>query len=171
MKAVMTVLLLVHQMVLVLHIFLGIVWMGGVLFIGWGIYPAARVLAFNQQRLFFLSLIKWVHWVFTIAGCGVILTGSLLGIVFGPIRSWETLVNTTYGNQWLAAFTIGLFTLFWGVFIGYRRAVTTFSNRLLWEQADQGNRRPLRRALLSIVALETVEVSGFVAIIFLMVLL
>lgn len=164
-------LILVHQIVLFCHILLGVVWVGGVLFIGWGVFPAAKVLTLTQQRLFFLSLIKLSHWVFSIAGSGVIVTGVLLGTVFGPIRSWDALLNTTYGNYWLAALVIALFSLIWGVFIAYSRAVTVFENHTLWELAETKDRKPLTKALLSIAAFETVEVSGFVAIIFLMVLL
>ena len=32
------------------------------------------------------------------------MTGSLLGTIFGPIRGWDTVLHTTFGNQWLAAF-------------------------------------------------------------------
>lgn len=163
--------MIARQILLAVHIFLGIVWVGGVLFIGWGVYPATKAIALHQQRLFFLSLMKWSHRIFTIIGIGVIVTGGLLGTILGPIRNWDVLLHSAYGQNWLAALVVAVMTLGWGVFVGYRYAIRVFSNETLWQQAEKGHRTPLAKSLLAIAAIETVEVGGFITIIFFMVLL
>ncbi len=161
----------IRQIILGIHIFLAISWVGGVFFIGWGVFPSVRKLAFAQQRQFFLALMSWSHGILTTAGAGVILTGIILGTVAGPIDQWNDIWHTRYGMIWFTALIIALFTLLWGVFVGYRQSIKVFSNVTLWESADSGNAKPLKKALTTTVLLESVEVSGFVALIICMVLL
>lgn len=161
----------IRQLVLGLHIFLAIIWVGGILFTGWGVFPAARALTFSEQRVFFLSLMKWTHKLFTAAGAGVIVTGILLGTVLGPIHSWEAVWNTKYGQLWVTALIVALITLFWGGLVGYRKSMATFSHETIWACADQGNTTPLTRALITVAMVEFVEVCGFIVLIECMVLI
>jgi copper resistance protein D len=161
----------VHEILLGMHIFLAVIWVGGIFFIGWGIYPVAKTMPTSQQQLFFRSLMRWTHWPLTLAGSGVIITGILLGTVAGPIRHWHDLWNTTYGHIWLAALLIGIATLVWGVFVGYRQAMNIFTDDSLWQQAESGDTAPLAKAMATIVAVESVEAIGFVALIICMLLL
>lgn len=158
-----------RQFLLGVHIFLAIIWVGGVLFVGWGVYPAAKSMAYEVQRKFFLSLMSWTHRMFTAAGSGVILTGVLLGTVAGPIRHWDDIWHTEYGNIWFSALIIGLFTLLWGVFVGYRKSTQIFSKTFLWKIAENGNKQPLTHALASLVVIESIEVVGFLTLIVLMI--
>jgi len=159
-----------RQAMLVVHILLAIIWAGGILFIGWGVYPAVRKMAFIQQRQLLQALMQWSHKFLTGAGAGVIATGILLGTVFGPISQWHDVIATRYGNIWIAALTIGTSTLLWGVFVGFKRFTKVLSNAELWEQADTGNKKPLFKALVNAALLESVEAAGFMALIVLMVL-
>lgn len=160
-----------RQALLFVHILLAITWVGGILFIGWGVYPAVRKMIFIQQRQVLLALMQWSHKFLTGAGAGVIITGVLLGTVFGPISQWSDLWETRYGNIWLSALIIGLVTLLWGIFVGYRQSINVFSHVELWQQADSGDRKPLLKALAKVASLESVEAIGFMALIVLMVLL
>jgi copper resistance protein D len=161
----------VHEILLGMHIFLAVIWVGSIFFIGWGIYPVVKTMPASQQQLFFRSLMRWTHWPLTLAGSGVIITGILLGTVAGPIRHWRDLWNTTYGHIWLAALLIGIATLAWGVFVGYRQAMNIFNDDSLWQQAESGDTAPLAKAMATIVAIESVEAIGFVALIICMLLL
>lgn len=160
-----------RQALLFVHILLAITWVGGILFISWGVYPAVRKMIFIQQRKVLLALMQWSHKFLTGAGAGVIFTGILLGTLFGPISQWRDLWETRYGNIWLSALIIGLVTLLWGIFVGYRQSINVFSHVELWQQADSGDRKPLLKALAKVALLESVEVIGFMALIVLMVLL
>ncbi|SFD95914.1 hypothetical protein SAMN05216238_106149 [Lentibacillus persicus] len=160
-----------RQALLIVHILLAITWVGGILFIGWGVYPALRKMTFLQQRQILLALMQWSHKFLTGAGAGVILTGILLGTVFGPISQWGDIVDTRYGNIWFTALVIGSITLLWGIFVGFKQSIKVFGNTRLWQQADHGNKQPLFKALIKIALLESVEVAGFAALIMLMVLL
>ncbi|GAB3057195.1 hypothetical protein [Virgibacillus ainsalahensis] len=159
----------IRQILLVVHIFLAVLWVGGVLFVGWGVFPAVRILAYEIQRKFFLTLMHWTHWFFTALGSGVILTGILLGTVAGPISNWDDVLNTTYGNTWFTALIVGIITLLWGVVVGYRHSIKIFSDIWLWKNAESGNKKPLTMALMQIAAVESVEVIGFITLIYLMV--
>lgn len=160
---------ILHQAVLVIHILLAITWVGGVLFVGWGVFPAAKILSYEHQRIFFKNLMQHAHWILTSFGIGVIATGFMLGTLLGPIRSFEALITTPYGQKWLAALIIGCFTLIWGIAVGYREAMKVFSNKLLWIEAEAGNKVPLEDALLKMSILESVEIVGFIVLILLMV--
>jgi copper resistance protein D len=153
------------------HILLAIIWVGGLLFVGWGVYPAVNILKLTEQRLFLRTLMQRSHWLFTLAGVGVITTGSLLGTIFGPIRSWHALWNTTYGNIWFTALIVGIVTLAWGVFVGYKRTMMVLSADSLWELAEKGDSKPLNKALVITAVLESIEVIGFIVLLVLMLLL
>lgn len=159
------------QIVLSIHILFAIIWVGGVLFVGWGVYPASLKLPFMMQRQFLQALMKWTHHLFTLTGSIVILTGITLGTVLGPIRTWHVLFHTTYGHIWLTALIIALFTLFWGIFVGYRYAISIISNDNLWDMAVSGNGRPLRNAFIRTSFVESVEGIGFLVLIICMVLI
>jgi len=158
-----------RQFILGVHILLAIIWVGGVLFVGWGVFPAAKTLAYNVQRSFFLTLMRFTHWFFTGAGLGVIVTGILLGTLLGPIQSWEQVWQTTYGNTWFTALVIGVVTLIWGVVIAYRQAIKVFTNTSIWQEASAGSPRKLNKALFRIALTESVEVIGFMLLIYLMI--
>lgn len=154
-----------------IHIVFAIMWVGGVLFVGWGVYPATNKLPLMMQRHFLSILLEWTHKLFTILGILVILTGVALGVIFGPIRTWDVLWHTSYGNIWLSALIIALFTLTWGVFIGYKYAMSVISDDKLWNMAAEGKKRPLKVAFLKVSIMESVEVAGFLALILCMVLI
>lgn len=161
----------IHQILLTLHILLAITWVGGILFTGWGGYPASKSLPLAERRLFLHALMKWTHKLFTLAGIGVIATGILLGTVVGPIKNWHDIWYTTYGNIWVTALIVAIFTLAWGIFIGYRQSNHVFSNNDIWEAAENGDSKPLQKAMTKTVAIESVEVAGFMVLIVFMVML
>src|SRR5690625_584556 len=160
----------IRQLILFIHIFAAIIWVGGILFVGWGVLPASRNLSYSTQRRFFLSIMEWTHWIFTLSGVTVIITGVLLGTTFGPLKNWTIVLETTYGNIWLSAFIIAFISLAWGVFISYPLAMKLFKNVALWENADIGYKKPLSTALNKYIALESVEVIGFIILIYLMII-
>ncbi|GAA0446409.1 hypothetical protein GCM10008983_25300 [Lentibacillus halophilus] len=161
----------IRQIIVFLHILLAITWVGGVFFIGWGVVPAIRKEAYTDQRRFLLALMQWSHSLLTGAGGGVIATGILLGTVFGPISRWNDIWHTYFGTIWMMALVVGILTLFWGVWIGFRYSIGVLSDAALWEAADNGDTTPLFRALAKAALLESVEVAGFVTLIVLMVFL
>lgn len=161
----------IYQTVLWIHIFLAINWVGGLLFVGWGVFPALRLLAVQEIRRVLMAVMKHSHYLFTLAGAGVILTGVLLGTWLGPVENFETVWHTTYGNLWFAALIIGIVTLLWGTFVGYPHAIRVLSNDYLWEVAEKGNRQPLNRSLIILALVESVEGFGFVALLTLMIML
>ncbi|HLQ71267.1 MAG TPA: hypothetical protein VK142_05660 [Bacillota bacterium] len=159
------------QIVLSIHILFAIIWVGGVLFVGWGVYPVATKLSLNAQRQFLHDLLSWTHHLFTLTGMIVILTGIILGTILGPIHTWDTLFSTTYGHIWLTALIIATITLAWGVFIGNRHAFSIISNDDLWKLAAQGDDQLLRKAFRKTTLVESVEVIGFISLIICMVLI
>src|SRR5699024_3945406 len=106
-----------------------------------------------------------------IAGSVVILTGIALGTIFGPIRTWDTLLYTPYGILWLTALIVAIFTPLWGMFVGYKYAMSIISNEGLWNMAADGNRNPLRIAFIKASVIEGVEAIGFIVLIICMVLI
>ncbi len=161
----------IRQLLLTVHILLAVIWVGGILFVGWGVFPAARKLSYSVQQKLFVAVMEWTHWLFTLAGAGVILTGILLGTVFGPISSLHDIWSTTFGNLWMGAFLLALFALFWGAFVSYPMAMELFSEESIWKKAEAGSENPLTEALFRLTIIEAVEVILFIIIVYLMVLL
>ncbi len=159
-----------YQTVLWLHIFLAIIWVGGLLFVGWGVFPATKALAVRDQRQMLLTLMKSSHRIFTITGTGVIVSGTILGTLLGPIKSWEILWQTSYGNQWLIAFLVGIGTLLWGSTISYRHTIKVLNADHLWILAEKGYKRFLNNSLFILALVAGVEFFGFVILITLMIL-
>ncbi|MFD2761440.1 hypothetical protein [Lentibacillus juripiscarius] len=158
-----------RQLTLFIHILLAITWVGGVFFVGWGVFPAVRNMTFTRQRELLLALMQWSHKLLAAAGSGVIATGLLLGTAFGPVSSWNYIWLTQYGNIWITAFIIGSLTLLWGIFVGFRQAISVCSDETLWKRADTGDKKPLFQALTRTAIFESVEVVGFITLIVLMV--
>lgn len=161
----------IYQTVLWIHIFLAINWVGGLLFVGWGIFPALRLFELQDTRRILRAVMKHSHYLFTFSGTTVILTGVLLGTWLGPLDSLEAVLHTTYGNLWFAALIIGIVTLLWGTFIGYPHAMRVLSDNHLWDAAEKGDRRPLNRSLVVLVLVESVEGFGFASLLTLMIML
>ncbi|ABO68702.1 hypothetical protein GTNG_3365 [Geobacillus thermodenitrificans NG80-2] len=153
------------------HLVAAIMWVGGVAFIGWAVYPASRFMRPLQRQQFFRSLMQWSHRPLAAAGAVVITTGIWLGTAAGPIHSWADVWLTAYGRVWLTALLTGTATLAWGMFVGYRKAMTVFADEELWQQAEHGNDAPLKNAMTSIIAIQSVEAAGFVVLILCMLLL
>lgn len=160
-----------RQIILFIHILLAIVWFGGVLFVGWGVFPASQKLKPTIQREFLSHLMSWVHWPLTFLGLSVITTGIILGTFLGPLKNWEVFFSTSYGHLFTTALIVAIFTLLWGMFIGYKHTMTILSRTDIWIKAEEGNKKPLRKAFFGIVALESVEITGFVIILICMVLI
>lgn len=160
-----------RQLLLWIHIFSAIIWVGGILFVGWGVFPAARKLPYTIQRKFFLSLMKWTHTLFSVAGLIVILSGVLLGTIFGTLKSWHVIVSSTYGNIWLTALIIAIISLLWGMFVAYPLAMNLFNKKATWENADIGYEKRIWKLLIQYVAIESVEIIGFAILIYLMVII
>lgn len=134
------------------------------MFIGWGVYPVARKMPPTTRIPLFRSLLHWSHWPLLAAGSTVIATGALLGTIFGPIRSWEALLSTTYGHLWLTSLLIGIGTLLWGALVGYPYAMNVFRNYALIEQTNSGNAVAFNQAMRNIMMIEAVEIIGFIAL-------
>lgn len=160
-----------RQILLVIHIFLGIIWVGGILFVGWGVYPTVRKLKVSDQRTFLMSLMDWTHRLFTLVGLAVILTGILLATAFGPIKEWSYLCTTTYGSIFLAALIIGIATLSWGTLVAHKYTKKVLNDQSIWNMAVQGSPTLLNRDMFKVTLVTSVEVIGFIALIYLMVLL
>ena len=158
-----------REVLLVFHIFLGITWVGGVLFIGWGVLPVIKTITLKDQQTFLITLMRRTHVLLSLAGVGVILTGILLGTVFGPIKSLEHVWNTNYGTLWLDALLIAIVTLLWGMFVGYKQMMRVLTDRPLWLLAEKGARKPLDEAMMRAAAIESIEIVGFLALLVIMV--
>src|SRR5699024_8602393 len=109
-----------RQLLLGTHIFSAILWVGGVLFIGWGIFLAVRFFSYKNQRIIFHDLMQWTHSLFSGLCSIVILSGILLCTVIRPTSKWGDVVPATCGQIWFTALVSGTFTLLWGIIVGYQ---------------------------------------------------
>lgn len=158
-----------REVLLFFHILFAMLWVGGIMFVGWGVFPALRKFPFKEQRLILLTIMRHVHLLLTAVGLLVITTGYLLGTVLGPLASFNQMLTTPYGHKFLAAFIIGIITLLWGIFIGFRETLLVLNDEFIWFEAEKGRKNLLYRSLLKIAVLESAEVLGFFALLYIMV--
>ncbi|WP_240376003.1 hypothetical protein [Bacillus piscicola] len=163
--------LLIFQLILFIHIFLGITWVGGVMFVGWGVFPAISSLTFSEQRNVLATVMKKAHPLFILAGIGVIVSGLVLGTILGPLHQWGDIWNTLYGKRWAVAFITASLSLIWGASISFKSMMAVLANNTLWQLADKGITTPLNRSLRFAKFLASFEVAGFIVVIMVMVLL
>lgn len=154
---------------LFIHILLAMTWVGGILFVGWGLFPATMKFGYVLQRKILLAVMKWAHPFLIAAGFFVIVTGFLLGVTFGPLTSIDLMMETSYGRKWLLAFGTGIFTLFWGTFVGFLQMKRLFQADFYWVEAENGRFLPLYKELFRLAFLESVEGLGFLVLLYIMV--
>jgi uncharacterized membrane protein len=96
------------QIVQWLHILTGITWFGGYIFMTFAVWPVLLLRPVPEAQSFFNDLAQPVSKLMMLSGTLVLLLGILRGTVFGIIRSFEVLFNTSYGLTWLAALVLTL---------------------------------------------------------------
>jgi len=90
-----------------LHIVAAIIWLGGTIFMYYGVYPALLKLSAQEGQKFLGILQKYAGPLMAVSGSAVVLLGLLRGTVFGPIRSRAMLVSP-YGLTFIAAFVLAI---------------------------------------------------------------
>jgi uncharacterized membrane protein len=148
-----------------LHVLLGVVWFGTVLYNAAILIPALTGLPLIRQREVGEAIGRQAFKVITPVATAVIVLGFLRGTIFGQIKSLDA-VTTTYGITWLVglAFAIGAF--FWAErIIGPALASM---NAIPAQEAVGPDGRPTARldAALSRVKLVSVLELGFFLVIF-----
>jgi uncharacterized membrane protein len=95
-----------------LHVILGVMWFGTVLYNAAILIPALRSLPLTKQREFGAAVGRQGFRVIPPVAIAVIVLGILRGTVFGPIKSLEAL-GTAYGITWLVALALAIGAYFW----------------------------------------------------------
>ncbi|HLR43288.1 MAG TPA: hypothetical protein VK067_08635 [Pseudogracilibacillus sp.] len=160
----------IRQLLLFGHILFAMMWVGGIVFVGWGVFPVMKKLAIHTQRTFLTNFMKHTHRLFTMLGFFVIVTGLLLATVFGPMSSLEQMMQTAYGQKVLFALGLAIFALLWGILFGYRHTRHMLKDDLAWEEAAAGNMQLLDRSFRKIMMIEAVEVLCFFILLYTMIL-
>ena len=91
-----------------LHVLFAVTWFGGHISRVVLVEPAVRTLPEPAQQQFNRYVERYATRIFVPVIIGVGVTGILRGTVFGPIKSFETLLGTPYGLTFLVAIAFGL---------------------------------------------------------------
>lgn len=102
----MTWLIVVHW----LHVLSGIIWFGGYVFMGLGVWPMLLRRPAGEARALSDALGRTVGPLMIVSGTLVFWLGIVRGTLLGPIKSFGALFSTPYGLTFLAALllTLGL---------------------------------------------------------------
>ena len=95
-----------------LHVGLGVLWFGTVLYNAAILIPAISKLPLGMQRQIGSALGEQGFKVIPPVAIAVIVLGVLRGTVFGPINSLEDLA-TAYGITWLVALAFAIIAFAW----------------------------------------------------------
>lgn len=96
-----------------LHVLLGIMWFGTVLYTAFILIPAVSPMPLGRQREIGRALSEHGSRIIKPVAMAVILLGILRGTVFGPIKGLDDL-TTAYGITWLVALVFAIGAYFWG---------------------------------------------------------
>ncbi len=96
-----------------LHVLLGIIWFGTVLYNALILIPAITPMPLDRQREVGRVIGEQAFKVIRPVAMAVIVLGILRGTVFGPIKSLDAL-TTAYGITWLVALAFAIGAYFWG---------------------------------------------------------
>jgi uncharacterized membrane protein len=94
-----------------LHVFLGVLWFGGTLYINLILIPALLPLPREKQQEVAARISPLTTRILRPTAILVIALGFIRGTFLGQIHSVQDLVGTTYGMTWLVAL-IGALLLF-----------------------------------------------------------
>lgn len=147
-----------------IHVFLGILWVGGVLFVDLVAFPLLLRLPPERQSQAGQMLMLAADRFFVPIGALVIVSGMLRGTLFGPIKSTAFLLSTTYGRAWLMALLVAIATLLWGTFGVFRPTMRFFTAPSLWGANHGSAWAQRKRALRGLMLREAGEVVGFLII-------
>jgi uncharacterized membrane protein len=96
-----------------LHVLLGIVWFGVVLYNALILIPALNPMPVGRQREIGQAIGAQAFKVIRPVAMAVIALGIIRGTVFGPIKGVDDL-TTAYGITWLVALAFAIAAYFWG---------------------------------------------------------
>ena len=149
-----------------LHVFLGIFWFGGTLYLDFVIIPSVMGLPREQQPAVSKRISQQSVRVILPVATLVILIGLLRGTVFGPVRSLDFLFGTAYGITFFIGFLAALATYMWGLFV-----ITPTAKKLEVVPTDEKSKMMFNSALARIKIFGQLELLGFVAILTCMILM
>ncbi|MDQ0158272.1 hypothetical protein [Alkalibacillus salilacus] len=160
---------MLYNSILFLHIFFAILWVGGVMFIGWGVFPATKNLSGLIRQKVINNIMSHAHLPLALLGLAVITTGVLLGVWVGPINSVNSLITTNYGKRFMLAGVIGVATLAWGTWVSYPMMKRVLADSFIWQQAEKGHELFMNRQLFKAQFVASIEGIGFMTLLYLMV--
>jgi uncharacterized membrane protein len=164
--------LIVSIIVQWLHVFCGIFWFGGTLFLDFVVIPSLNTLPLGQQRNFNKQFAVIAARVTTPIATLAILLGLVRGIALGPVRSLDFLFGTSYGLTFLVGFLASVATYLWGFFMTSRQALR-LNEIPVDEQALAEGKLPLAftRQIALVKRFALLELLGFVAVFTCMILM
>jgi uncharacterized membrane protein len=155
-----------------LHVFSGIFWFGGTLFLDFVVIPAVIGLPIAQQRSFSKRFSKIAARVVTPFAVLAILLGLVRGITFGPVKSLDFLFGTSYGITFLVGLVASVATFLWGLLVTSRQG-ERLNEIPVDEQAVAEGKLPVEftKQLALVRQVAMLELLGFLAVFTCMILL
>ena len=149
-----------------LHVFLGIFWFGGTLYLDFVIIPSVLGLPQEQQPAVSKRISQQSVRVILPVATLVILIGLLRGTVFGPVRSLDFLFGTAYGITFFIGFLAAVSTYMWGLFV-----ITPAAKKLEVLPTDEKSKLLYNANLARVRFFGQLELLGFVGILTCMILM
>ena len=155
-----------------LHVFCGIFWFGGTLFLDFVVIPTLISLPLGHQRTFNQRFSKIAARVIGPVATLAILLGLVRGIFFGPVASFAFLFGTSYGITFLISLIAAIATYLWGLLLTSRQALR-LDKIPVDEQALAEGKLPVEftKQVAFVRQLAMLELLGFFAIFTCMILM
>lgn len=164
-------LMTIRELTLFIHLLFGIMWLGSIIFVGWGIYPIMRHFDYDTRQKILYRLMKHIHLILALLGLLTITSGVVLGTVLGPVHSFTFLFETRYGQLFLSAGVIASISLLWGTCVSFPFTMFVLKNKQYFNAAKHGVPQFLKSKMRHITLVSSVEVIGLLAVVYIMILL
>jgi uncharacterized membrane protein len=105
-----------------LHVFLGVFWLGTVLYLDLILLPTLNRLPLQEQQKVGGQLGPRTSRILVPVGITVVLLGFLRGTVFGQLHSLDAVLGNAYGVTWLISLLLGIGVIIWGLLVLAPRA-------------------------------------------------
>src|SRR5262245_43640291 len=105
-----------------LHVFLGVFWLGTVLYVDLILLPTLNKLPLLEQQKVGGLLGPRTSRVLVPVGVTVVLLGFLRGTVFGQLHSLDAVFASAYGVTWMISLLLGVGVIVWGLLVLAPRA-------------------------------------------------
>lgn len=153
-----------------LHVFLGVIWFGTVLYLNFVVIPSISSLPLSQQGTIGQKIARNTDRIIFPVSSLVIIIGFLRGTVFGSVTTLSAAFGSAYGITFVVATLLGLAVYGWGLLFVHPTAGRINKEVLAMGEAGKVT-EAFTKLIQRIKLFSLIELFGFLALFTTMILM